>query len=106
MADTGVQVADELVEDLLLAREVEVEGALRDAGRLGDLHHRGVVIPRFGEALLRRVDQAATGRRALLRERAPVDRGGGDFRHALTSSDFCTLPRAFRGSSSTTWKAF
>src|SRR4051812_11454257 len=106
MADPLVQVADELVEDLLLAGEVEVEGALRDPGRLGDLHDRGVVVAGLCEAVLGGVDQTAARGLALLRERPPVDGGRQHLGHATTSSDFCTLPIEFRGSSSTRWNDF
>jgi hypothetical protein len=45
----------------LLAREVEVEGALADAGRLGDLHDRGVVVAELGEDPLGRLQQLLAG---------------------------------------------
>ena len=56
-ADAGVQVEHELVEDPLLAVEVEVEGALTDARGLGDLDDRGVVVAVLGEDALGRLDQ-------------------------------------------------
>ena len=58
LPDSMVQVEDELVEDLLLVREVEVERALPDAGGLGELHDRGVVIAELCEHLLRSLEQA------------------------------------------------
>src|SRR5262245_55399734 len=98
MPHTLVEVADELVEDGLLGVEVEVEGALRDAGGLGDLDDRGLGIAELAEDRLRGVEQAPARIEAALRERAP---GGvrDDVRHAVTaraSSSFCTLPTEFR----------
>ena len=73
VAHALVQVAHELVEDRLLRVEVEVEGALRDAGRLGDLHDRRVVVAELAEDGLGRVEQAAPRVEAAPRERPPVD---------------------------------
>ena len=74
-ADAAVQVADELLEDLLLAREVEVERPLRDAGGLGDLDDRRVVIAELGEDALGRLEQALARRRAAARELLAVHAG-------------------------------
>ena len=57
VANTPVQVSDQLVEDLLLGAEVQVERPLPDAGRLGDLHDRGVVVAEIAEDLLGRLEE-------------------------------------------------
>src|SRR6266550_475355 len=44
MPHARVQIANELVEDLLLRGEVEVERPLPNACRLGDLHDRRIVV--------------------------------------------------------------
>src|SRR4051812_7466823 len=99
-----VQVADELLEDLLLGREVEVERPLRDPGRLGDLDDRRVVEAELREDLLRRVEQPAAGLEPLRLERAAVRSGQ---RHASTrSSSFSTLFMPERGSASTNRTSF
>ena len=95
MPHAAVQVANELVEDLLLALEVEVEGALRDACGLGDLHDRRLVEADVGEDLLRRLEQAASRAHATAGERAAVgaerERGLGHAGSPARSSSFSTL---------------
>src|SRR5207249_2539584 len=96
-----VQVAHELFEDLLLAREVEIERALRDSGGFGDLHDRRLVVAELGEDVLRGFEQASASRRAATRELLPVHAGrqrGRELTHAGTSgvsrarnSSFSTL---------------
>ena len=75
VSDAGVQVADELVEDVFFAREVEVEGALGDACRLGDLHDRRVVVAELGEDMLRRLEQPPAGAGSAVREWTAVGAG-------------------------------
>ena len=53
-------------EEVLLGAEVVVEQALRDAGGLGQVLHRGRVEPFGGEDRQRRVDQLAPARLGLL----------------------------------------
>src|SRR5581483_1642341 len=101
VAHAAVQVADELVEDVLLRGEVEVERPLPNAGGLGDLHDRRVVEADVAEDLLRRLEQAAACLDAARGECAPV---GAVHRHAATSvrSDcFWILPSELRGTSAT-----
>src|SRR5215216_4825947 len=93
MAHPRVQVEHDLVEDLPLAREVEVERSLADAGRLGDLHDRGVVVAELGEDPLGCFEQLLAG--AL----APC--GQLLHRASSSSSDLTTLSSAFRGNDST-----
>src|SRR5439155_825507 len=105
--DAAVEVADELVEDGLLRVEVEVEGAGRDAGGLGDLDDRRIVEAELAEDALGGVEQAPARVEAPLRERPPVDVRQHDIRHAVTfNSDLTIFPIEFRGSSSTRWKLF
>src|SRR5438477_7077251 len=104
LANAVVQVAHELGEDLLLRREVEIEGALADAGPLGDLHDRRLRVADVGEDLLRRLEQAPPRLHALARERAAAG-AGDDLRHrestSSRSSCFCALPMPLRGISAT-----
>ena len=93
VANARVQVEHDLFEDLLLAREVEVEGALADARRLGDLHDRGVVVAELGEDLLGGLEQLLAG--------ALAARGQRLHRTRSSSSDLTTLSSALRGSDST-----
>src|SRR5204863_8503876 len=103
-----VEVAHELVEHGLLRVEVEVEGALRDARRLGDLDHRRLVVAELAEHLLGGVEQPAPRIQP-----APRERPAGGVRqhvgHAVTacrSSLLTTLPSELRGSSPTSWTLF
>src|SRR5581483_1296948 len=100
VADPAVQVAHELVEDVLPRLEVEVERALPDPGRLRDLHDRRLVVAELAEDVLGRLDQLLSRPLAARRERAPV---GADARHATTSASrpcFWILPSELRGTSS------
>ena len=94
VADAAVQVAHELVEDLLLRREVEVERALRDAGRLGDLHDRRVVVAELAEHVLGRVEQA------LRASRRPSSRARGRSTPVTMSLTAPPPPRAAPASAS------
>ena len=91
--DARVQVEHDLVEDLLLAREVEVERPLPHARRFGDFHDRRVVVAELGEDPLSGVDQPPAGALATCGQRL--------HRTSSSSSDLTTLSSAFRGSAST-----
>ena len=56
----------ELEEDVLLAREVVVEGCLCGTQPLGDLANRGVLVALLVEQLERDVENALAGRGAAL----------------------------------------
>ncbi len=71
-----VEVDHESLEDRLLAVEVEVERAEADAGALGDLDDRRLVVALLGEHDLRSLEQAPAGGLTALGERAA--RGGRD----------------------------
>ena len=73
LADTVVEVDHDLVEDLLLAREVEVEGALADPGGLGDLDDGRLVVAELGERVLGGCEQPLAGPLAALRQSPAVD---------------------------------
>ena len=84
-----------------------------DAGRLGDLHDRRVVVAELGEDVLGRLEQPPPGRarracdsaaRRRRSERRRRSRGPPPAR--ARSSSFCTLFIADRGSSSTNRTAF
>src|SRR5919204_3131353 len=75
VAHAAVEILDELVEDPLLAREVEVEGPVRDARGLGDLDDRGLVVAELGEDLLGGLEQPRTGALAAFRAGAAGARG-------------------------------
>src|SRR5690348_2654206 len=69
VAHTPVQIADQLVEDVLLRREVEIERPLPDAGRLGDLDDRRVVVAELAEDALRRLEQPVARLETTRRQR-------------------------------------
>src|SRR5690349_1367053 len=79
MPHATVQVDHEGLEDRLLAVEVQVERAEADAGALGDLHDRCLVIPLLREHLLGGFEQPAPRRLAALRQRS-ARRGRYEFR--------------------------
>ena len=62
-------------EQVILAAEVVIEGALGDAGPLDDVVDRGGRIPVFGEQLARDRDQQLTGGLALASPQ-PLDSHG------------------------------
>ena len=70
-------VADERAEQLLLALEIGVEGAERDAGAGGDAGDRRLVIAALAELLRRRLEQLAHGPPPALGARRLVGRDGG-----------------------------
>ena len=74
VAHAAVEVDDECLEDRLLAVEVEIERAEADAGALGDLDDRRLVVALLGEDDLGRLEQAPSGRLAALGQR-PSGRG-------------------------------
>ena len=70
-------VADERAEQLLLAFEIGVEGAERDAGARGDPGDRRLVKAALAEFLRRRLEQLAHGLAPALGARRLVGRNGG-----------------------------
>ena len=70
-------VADERAEQLLLALEIGVEGAERDAGAAGDAGDRGLVEAALAELLRRRLQQFAHRPPPALGARRLVGRNGG-----------------------------
>src|SRR6266516_981774 len=103
VADPPVQIAHELVEHVLLRREVEVERALADACRLGDLHDRGLVVAELAEDLLRGLDQTGS-RLDAARAECPAVGAEDDVGHrtaSVTRPCFWIFPRLFRGTSAT-----
>src|ERR1700730_4677556 len=67
MPHSTVEVLDGLIEDFLLAREVQVEGPRCDARRLDDLDDRRVVVAELSEHMLGRLDEACAGGGPALR---------------------------------------
>src|SRR5439155_12405185 len=103
VAHARVQVAYELVEDLLLRREVEIEGPLPHTGRFGDLHDRRVVIAELAENGLGGLEQPEPGFDSARGEGATVGTGNhvGHCATSETRSCFWIFPRPLRGISAT-----
>ena len=92
LADAVVEVEQDLLEHRLFGREIQVEGALCETRRLGDLHDRRGVETVFGEDLFRRVQDALPAAVALTRPRAPTWRHFG-VRHAVMITDRASYAR-------------
>src|SRR5581483_11726190 len=101
VAHAPVQVAHELVEDLLLRGEVEVERALSDACGLGDLHDRRVVVAEVCEDLLGRIEQLLPRLDAARGERPPVCTVHAHPTTSATRPCFWIFPSELRGTSAT-----
>ena len=61
MANTAIEIGDDLIENLLLATKVHIESSLSDTGRFSDFDDRRVVVTVGVEHLFGRIDQLAPG---------------------------------------------